>query len=124
MRGNKLDVTKLELPPLGEELKELFDEVDRRYKRKRRPTEREILASSFQPRMQRRQFYVARLARIPYSSRPSTANPDPNTDPSTLPYYRPQVSTDINIVMDPKPFPRRFLGRIRSLTSTICNHGT
>ena len=45
MRGNKLDVTKLELPPLGEELKELFDEVDRRYKRKRRPTEREILAS-------------------------------------------------------------------------------
>jgi len=30
---------------LGEELKELFDEVDRRYKRKRRPTEREILAS-------------------------------------------------------------------------------
>src|SRR6266705_7088420 len=25
--------------------------------------------------------------------------------------------------MDPKPFPRRFIGRIRSLTSTICNHG-
>src|SRR5205823_14216929 len=43
---------------------------------------------------------------------------------STFPYYRSLVSTDINIVMDPKPFPRRFQGRIRSLTSTICNHGT
>src|SRR5207253_8664193 len=45
MRGNKLVVSKLELPPLGEELKELFREIDERYKRKRRPTEREILAS-------------------------------------------------------------------------------
>jgi len=45
MRGNKLVVTKLELPPLGEELKELFREIDKRYGRKRRPTEREILAS-------------------------------------------------------------------------------
>ncbi len=45
MRGNKLVVTKLELPPLGEELKSLFREIDERYKTKRRPTEREILAS-------------------------------------------------------------------------------
>ena len=45
MRGNKLVVTKLELPPLGEELKELFREIDKRYGRKRRPAEREILAS-------------------------------------------------------------------------------
>ena len=45
MRGNKFVVTKLELPPLGEKLKELFREIDKRYKRKRRPTEREILAS-------------------------------------------------------------------------------
>ncbi len=45
LRGNKLVVTKLELPPLGEELKELFREIDERYKRKRRPTEREILSS-------------------------------------------------------------------------------
>jgi len=45
MRGNKLDVTKLEFPPLGEELKELFREIDKRYRRKRRPTERDILAS-------------------------------------------------------------------------------
>ena len=45
VRGNKLVVTKLELPQLGEELKGLFREIDERYRRKRRPTEREILAS-------------------------------------------------------------------------------
>lgn len=45
MKGNKLVVTKLELPPLGTELKGLFREIDERYKTKRRPTEREILAS-------------------------------------------------------------------------------
>jgi len=45
MRGNKFVVTKLELPPLGKELKELFREIDKRYRRKRRPTEREILSS-------------------------------------------------------------------------------
>lgn len=45
MRGNKLVVTKLELPPLGAELKGLFREIDERYKTKRRLTEREILAS-------------------------------------------------------------------------------
>ena len=45
MRGNKLVVAKLELPPLGDELKGLFREIDERYKSKRRPTEREILAS-------------------------------------------------------------------------------
>jgi antitoxin PrlF len=45
MRGNKLVVTKLELPPLGEELKGLFREIDERYKRTKRPTQREILAT-------------------------------------------------------------------------------
>ena len=30
---------------MGEELKELFREIDKRYGRKRRPMEREILAS-------------------------------------------------------------------------------
>ncbi len=44
VRGNKFVATKLELPPLGEKLKELFREIDKRYKRERRPTEREILA--------------------------------------------------------------------------------
>lgn len=43
-RGNKLVVTKLELPPLGADLKGLFREIDEQYKTKRRPTEREILA--------------------------------------------------------------------------------
>ena len=36
----------------------------------------------------------------------------------------PKPSADLNIVMDPQPFPRRFLGTIRSLTVTICNQGT
>src|SRR5437879_8735247 len=30
----------------------------------------------------------------------------------------------LNIVMDPQPFPRRFLGNIRSMTRIICNQGT
>src|SRR6266581_3733469 len=38
------------------------------------------------------------------------------TDPKSL--------ADLNIVMDPQPFPRRFLGTIRSMTHTICNQGT
>ena len=45
MRGDKLVVTKLELPPLGEELKGLFREIDQRDGTKKRPSEREILAS-------------------------------------------------------------------------------
>jgi AbrB family looped-hinge helix DNA binding protein len=45
LRGNKLVLTKVEFPPIGEELKGLFREIDARYKRKRRPTEREILAA-------------------------------------------------------------------------------
>ena len=45
MRGDKLVVTKLELPPLGEELKGLFREIDQRYRTKKRPSERGILAS-------------------------------------------------------------------------------
>lgn len=43
-RGNKLVVTKLEVPPLGEGLKELFKEIDQQYKGKRRPTEKEVLS--------------------------------------------------------------------------------
>ncbi len=42
-RGDKLVISKLEIPSLGEEPRSLFDEIDERYKRKRRPTEREIL---------------------------------------------------------------------------------
>ena len=43
-KGNKLVVAKLEVPPLGDELKELFKEIDKQYRGKRRPTEKEILA--------------------------------------------------------------------------------
>jgi AbrB family looped-hinge helix DNA binding protein len=42
-RGDKLVMAKLEIPPLGEQLKALFEEMDTRYKAKRRPTELEIL---------------------------------------------------------------------------------
>jgi len=42
-RGDKLVVTKLKAPSLGEELKALFKEIDEQYKGRRRPTEREIL---------------------------------------------------------------------------------
>lgn len=37
-------MAKLEVPPLGDELKELFKEIDEHYRGKRRPTEKEILA--------------------------------------------------------------------------------
>src|SRR6266487_2103038 len=36
----------------------------------------------------------------------------------------PNSPADLNIVMDPQPFPRRFLGKIRSMTRIICNQGT
>ncbi len=42
-RGDKLVVTKLRLQPLGEELRELFKEIDAGYGGKRRPTQKAIL---------------------------------------------------------------------------------
>lgn len=42
-RGDKLVVTKLAIPSLGEELKALFKEIDNQFKERRRPTEKEIL---------------------------------------------------------------------------------
>ena len=45
MRGDKLVVTKLKFPPLGEELKGLFREIDAHHRRKSGPSDREILAS-------------------------------------------------------------------------------
>src|SRR5213083_2198047 len=45
-------------------------------------------------------------------------------DRSTCPYHRSYISADLSIVMDPQPFPRRFLGNIRSMTRIICNQGT
>jgi AbrB family looped-hinge helix DNA binding protein len=43
-RGGRLVAAKVEAPSLGDELKDLFREIDERYKGKKRPTEREILA--------------------------------------------------------------------------------
>ena len=42
-RGDKLILTKLMIPSLGEELKGLFREIDKNYRHKKRPTEKEII---------------------------------------------------------------------------------
>ncbi len=43
-RKDKLVISRLKIPPLQEELRELFKEIDREYPRaKKRPTEKEIL---------------------------------------------------------------------------------
>lgn len=42
-RGDKLVITKLRLPPLEDELKDLFREIEESYSRRKRPTEKEIL---------------------------------------------------------------------------------
>lgn len=42
-KGDKLVVTKLKIPPLGDELRDLFREIDRQYRGKKRPTEKRIL---------------------------------------------------------------------------------
>jgi AbrB family looped-hinge helix DNA binding protein len=42
-RGDKIVVTKLEIPPLSGDLKELFIQVDKSREGRSRPTEREIL---------------------------------------------------------------------------------
>ena len=41
-RGDKLVVTRLRIPPLADELQTLFREIDDQYKRKKRPTVKEI----------------------------------------------------------------------------------
>jgi len=43
-RGDKIVMTKLEIPPLVEDLKEFLEEIDETRKDIRRSTEREILA--------------------------------------------------------------------------------
>ena len=53
-RGDKLIVTKLEIPPLGERLKSHIREIDEQYKGKKRPTEREILEEIQAYRRERR----------------------------------------------------------------------
>lgn len=57
--GDKLVLTKLEIPSVGKELKVLFREIDQHYKRKRRPTEKEILEDIQAYRRERRSTQVA-----------------------------------------------------------------
>lgn len=42
-RGDKLVVAKLKIPPLELKLEDLFKEIDRQYKGRKRPSEKEIL---------------------------------------------------------------------------------
>ena len=42
-KDDKLVVTKLTIPPLGKELRELFREIDEQNKGKKKPSEKEIL---------------------------------------------------------------------------------
>jgi AbrB family looped-hinge helix DNA binding protein len=42
-KGDKIVVTRLKVPPLGEELKDLFREIDEQNVGKKTPTEKEIL---------------------------------------------------------------------------------
>ncbi|MCJ7560405.1 AbrB/MazE/SpoVT family DNA-binding domain-containing protein [Candidatus Bathyarchaeota archaeon] len=42
-KGDKIVVTRLKVPPLGEELKDLFREIDEQNQGKTKPTEKEIL---------------------------------------------------------------------------------
>jgi AbrB family looped-hinge helix DNA binding protein len=58
-RGDKLVVTKLAFPSLGEELKTLFKEIDNQFKERRRPTQKEILEEIRAYRRERRSTKVA-----------------------------------------------------------------
>ena len=42
-KGDKLVITRLKMPPLGEELKDLFREIDEQHEGKKALTEKEIL---------------------------------------------------------------------------------
>jgi len=53
-RGGKLVATKVEAPTVENELEDLFREIDRRYKGRRRPTESEILKEIQRYRIEKR----------------------------------------------------------------------
>jgi len=53
-RGDKIVIAKLEIPPLADDLKEFFEEIDERRKEEKRPTEREILEEIQAYRSERR----------------------------------------------------------------------
>ncbi len=53
-RGDKLVLAKLIIPPLKERLNTLFKEIDKQYKGRKRPTEKEILREVQAYRQERR----------------------------------------------------------------------
>lgn len=53
-RGDKIVVTKLDIPPLADDLKEFFKEIDEGRKSRKRLTEREILEEIQTYRSERR----------------------------------------------------------------------
>lgn len=54
-KDDKLVVTKLKIPTIGEELRALFREVDKQYKGRKKPTEEEILEEIQAYRREKRQ---------------------------------------------------------------------
>ncbi len=70
------------------------------------------------------QFCVTRLVSTPIISRVSFADQISTQTDQPIPISYPGSLADINIVMDPQPFPRQFLGKIRSMTIIICDQGT
>ena len=79
---------------------------------------------SLEPETGERQFCVTRLVNIPIFSRGSSA--DKILTQTTQPARITDLTSlaDLYIVMDPQPFPRRFLGNIRSMTRITCDQGT
>jgi AbrB family looped-hinge helix DNA binding protein len=53
-KGDKIVVTKLEVPPLKEELKDLFNEIDKQNKGKKKISEQEILKEIQTYRLEKR----------------------------------------------------------------------
>ena len=53
-KGDKIVVTKLEIPPIREELKDLFNEIDKQNKGKKKISEQEILKEIQNYRIEKR----------------------------------------------------------------------
>src|SRR6266516_7386667 len=79
---------------------------------------------SLEPETGFSQFCVTRVVNVPQFSRGSSADQILTWTAQPVRITDPKSPTDLNIVMDPQPFSRRFLGNIRSMTRIICNQGT
>src|SRR6266571_7489467 len=78
---------------------------------------------SLEPETGFSQFCVTRVVNVPIFSRGSSADQilTWTTQPVRITDHESLAS--LSIVMDPQPFPRRFQGKIRSMTKSICNQG-